>query len=186
VDFRLAISVVYALDGLVALAAGAVVWRRREATGAAALAQMLAAAAFWAFCDAIELYAPSAALKQLVSQVQYFGVIAVAPSYFEAAMALAGERRRLTLSLRLAVWSIPIASLVFAWTNDLHHWLWTGITLPTGELPFASYHYGWWFWVLTTQNYVLMIAASVVLLRGLRDVSRGFRGPGRDDSAVDW
>jgi PAS domain-containing protein len=66
-------------------------------------------------------------------------------------------------------------SVVFAFTNDLHHWLWTNITPPLGNSPFATYHYGWWFWVLTAQNYILMAAASAALIRGLHHVSHGFR-----------
>jgi PAS domain-containing protein len=166
---------VYAADAAVALTAAVVIWRRREASGAWPLGAMLLAAAWWAACDAIELQVPTIALKQLVSQVQYFGVVAAAPSYFEAAIALAVERPRLTFARRFAVWFIPLLSLVFAWTNDWHHWIWTSIAAPRGTSPFATYHYGWWFWILTIQNYVLMAAAGAVLLRGLRHVGQGFR-----------
>jgi PAS domain-containing protein len=170
-----AISLVYAFDAVIALTAALVMWCRREAPGATALAGMLFAAAFWALCDAIELQVRTVPLKQLVSQIQYFGVVAAAPAYFEAAMALSGYRPRMTPSTRVAVWAVPLLSLLCAWTNDAHHWLWTRITLPAGDSPFATYEYGWWFWVLTAQNYVLMVAGSAALIRGLREVSRGFR-----------
>jgi PAS domain-containing protein len=168
-------SIVYGIDALVALAAAAVMWRRRQAPAAPPLTGLLLGAAFWALCDAIELQVTTVAGKQLVSQLQYFGVVACAPCFFEAAMVLCGERWRMTRVVRFAVWSVPAASVGVAWTNDLHHWLWTAILLPAGNLPFATYKYGWWFWVLTAQNYVLMIAASALLVRGIRDVGRGFR-----------
>jgi PAS domain-containing protein len=165
-------AIVYAVDALVALAAAAVMWRRRDAPAATPLSVMLVGASFWAACDAVELFVPD---KQFVSQFQYFGVIVCAPCFFEAAMVLSGEAARLTRTLRLAVWAIPLASLIFAWTNDWHHWLWTAILLPVGDSPFSTYKYGWWFWLLTAQNYILMVAASVVLIRGIRDVGRDFR-----------
>jgi PAS domain-containing protein len=74
-----------------------------------------------------------------------------------------------------AVWTIPLVSLVIAWTSAWHQLLWTRITVPRGPLPFALYEYGWWFWVLTAQHYVLMIAATMVLLSAIRRVSRQFR-----------
>ncbi len=66
-------------------------------------------------------------------------------------------------------------SLVCARTNPWHHWLWTDIVPPSGDSPFAFYRYGWWFWVLTAHNYILMVATTVVLLGAIRRVGRHFR-----------
>lgn len=162
----------YVVAAIVALAAASVMWRRRDAPAALSLAVMLLGASFWALCDAIELHVAD---KQLVSQFQYFGVIVCAPCFFEAAMVLCGEGARLTRGMRFGVWAVPVASLLFAWTNDQHHWLWTSITPPAADSPFSTYKYGWWFWLLTAQNYVLMVGASVMLIRGIRQVGRGFR-----------
>lgn len=166
-------SLVYLLAAFMGMVAFSVIWRRRSAPGGTPLALMLLSAAFWAICDAIELYVAN---KQLVSQFQYFGVVAAAPFFFEAAMELSGQRTLLrTRSLRAAIWCVPVASLVFAWTNSWHHWLWVDIVPPAGDLPFATYEYGWWFWVLTAQNYVLMIGATIVLSRAIQRVGRHFR-----------
>jgi len=168
-------ALVYSAAAAVCLVAVAVIWRRREAAGATSLALMLVAGAFWALCDAVELYVPTTEGKRLVSQFQYVGVVSAAPLFFHAAMGLSGLGERLSRGLFAAVWTVPIASLLFAWTNPWHHWLWTAILPPTGDLPFAIYQYGWWFWVLTAQHYLLMVAASVVLLRAMRHVSHDFR-----------
>lgn len=171
----LTFSLVYLLAAAIALAAAAVIWPRREAPGGAPLAVMLFAAAFWAVCDAVELHVPAVEGKRLVSQFQYIGVIAVAPGFFHAAMELSGLGTRLTPRLLWLVWAVPVASLVLAWTNPWHRWLWADILPPSGGSPFATYLYGWWFWVLTAQNYVLMVAATVVLLGAMRRVGRHFR-----------
>ncbi len=47
--------------------------------------------------------------------------------------------------------------------------------MPAGELPFAIYEYGWAFWVLTAQHYLLMIAATVMLSQAIRRVGRHYR-----------
>lgn len=169
-------SLVYLLAAVVGLVAFGVIWRRRAAPGGTPLALMLLSAAFWAICDAIELQVPTIAGKRLVSQFQYLGVICAAPFFFHAAMELSGRRARLrTRPVLAVVWAIPLASLVFAWTNPWHRWLWAEILPPSGDSPFATYRYGWWFWVLTVQNYLLMIAAAMVLGRAIRRVGRHFR-----------
>ena len=136
---------------------------------------MLLAAAFWAICDAVELHVASVEGKRLVSQFQYVGVIAAAPSFFHAAMELSGHRALMTTRMLVAVWAVPLASLLLAWTNPWHRWLWIDILPPAGDSPFAFYRYGWWFWVLTAQNYLLMVAATVVLFGAIRRVGRHFR-----------
>jgi PAS domain-containing protein len=168
-------SLVYLLAAAIALAAVAVIWPRRAAPGGTPLALMLMAAAFWAVCDAIELHMPTVDGKRLISQIQYIGVIAAAPCFFHAAMALSGRTGRMRPELLVAVWAVPLASLLIAWTNPWHNWMWTGIELPSGDLPFAHYRYGWWFWALTAQHYLLMVAATVLLAGAIRRVRGPFR-----------
>ena len=166
---------VYLLAAAIGLVAAATIWPRRKAPGGLPLALMLAAAAFWAICDALELHLPTAAGKQLISQIQYLGVITAAPFFFHAAWELAGGRRRLSPLALQAIWAVPVLALFAAWTNTWHQWLWTAIRVPAGDLPFAIYEYGWAFWVLTAQNYMLMIAATVMLSKAIQRVGRHYR-----------
>ena len=169
------ISLVYGLAAAIALVAAAVVWPRRLAPGGTPLVPMLLATALWALCDAIELHVATVESKLLVAQIQYIGVVATAPCFFHVAMALSGRSARLAPLPFLAVWAVPLASLVIAWTNSWHHWIWTDVLLPSGALPFTLYEYGWWFWVLVTQNYLVMVAATILLLGAIRRVGRPFR-----------
>lgn len=168
-------SAVYAGAAAIALVAADVLWRRRDAPGARPLALMMLAAAWWAIADAVELHVESIEGKRLVSQMQHVGVVAAAPFFFHAAMALAGRAGDVTRGVCVAVWTIPIVSLLMGWTNLWHGWLWTNIRPPAGGSPFASYEYGWWFAVLTVHHYLLMVAATIVLLRAIGRVGRGFR-----------
>lgn len=169
------VILVYLLGAATALAAAAAIWRRRTAPGARPLMLMLVAAAFWAVCDAIELHLTTAEGRQFISQIQYVGVVSAAPFFVHGALELAGRTTRLTPRLIALVWGVPLLSLVAAWTNPWHHWLWTEIVLPSGDLPFATYRYGWWFWVLTAQHYLLVLVATIVLLRAMKRVQRQFR-----------
>ena len=65
-------------------------------------------------------------------------------------------------------------ALAAAWTNPWHGWIWTDILPPSAGLPFAIYEYGWAFWLLTAQHYVLMLLATAMLLA--RQIASGARG----------
>ena len=168
-------SLVYAASAALTVAVLAIVWPRRHAPGGMELARVLVAVAFWAACDAIELQVATLEGKQLVAQLQYVGVVSAAPLFFHAARVLSGHGARVsTLGLAL-VWTVPLLSLVCAWTNNWHHWLWTEIVAPSGNSPFAVYRYGWWIWVLIPHQYMVMVAATALLLLGTRRVAQQFR-----------
>jgi PAS domain-containing protein len=174
-SLAVAFTFVYLFAAAAALIAAAIIWPRRRAPGGLPLALMLIAAAFWAICDAIELHLPTADGKRLISQIQYMGVITAAPFFFHAAWELAGRRVRLSPVQFAAVWLVPVLALLAAWTSQWHRWLWTDIRVPTGDLPFATYEYGWAFWILTAQHYALMVAATVMLFKAIQRVGRHYR-----------
>jgi PAS domain-containing protein len=171
------LTVAYSISALISVFASVAVFRRREVRGGRALGFMLAAAALWAACDAIEVHLPTAESRRFISQVQYFGVVSCAPFMFHAAMELARLEGMLTPGMLFAVWAIPITTLVMAWTSAWHHLLWTSIEMPKPPSVLSTYNYGWWFWVLAVQHYVLTAVSTLVLLSARRRVTRAFRAP---------
>jgi PAS domain-containing protein len=166
----------YVAAATVGVTAAAIIWRHRMVGGARPLALMLAAAALWAICDAVELRMPTADARRLVSQVQYLGVVSAAPFFLQAAFGLAG-RAHLPTPWIAAIWSVPLASLAVAWTSHAHQWLWTAIRVPAGGLGPGLYEYGWWFWVLAADHYLLSAIGLLVLARATRRVRQPFRAP---------
>ncbi|MDP1570141.1 MAG: histidine kinase N-terminal 7TM domain-containing protein [Vicinamibacterales bacterium] len=169
------VTLIYLTSASISVVAGVAAWRRRDVRGARPLALMVAAAALWAACDAIEVNLATAEARRFVSQVQYLGVVSAAPFFFHMAMALARRERQLTPVVLTAVWAVPLISLLMAWTSAWHPWLWTRIEMPAANAPFAIYHYGAWFWVLAAQHYGLMALGTVLLVETARRVTRPFR-----------
>lgn len=173
----LGLTVAYSVSALISAAASLAVIRRREVRGGRALGYMLLAAAIWAACDAIEVHLPTVEGKRFISQVQYFGVVSCAPFFFHAAMELARLEGLLTRPVLALVWGIPLATLAIAWTSNWHHLLWASIELPKEGTVLSTYNYGWWFWVLAVQHYILTLLSTLVLLSARRRVTRAFRAP---------
>lgn len=111
------VSLVYLVSATIALVAVAAIWPRRAAPGGMPLALLLLAAAFWAACDAVEMSVTTVEGRLLLSQIQYSGIVATAPCFFHASMALSGRTGPLKRPLSVAVWAVPLASLAVAWTN---------------------------------------------------------------------
>jgi PAS domain-containing protein len=171
-------SALYLLSAAISAAAAGAVLNRGQARGAYPLAGMLIAAAIWAACDAVEVQLGSVSGRRLISQVQYFGVVSAAPFFTEAALQLARADAWLQRRwVRVAIWAVPILTIGVAWTSAWHDWLWTAIHMPTEADPFATYDYGWWFWVLTAQHYVLMGVGATALILATSRVSRAYRTP---------
>jgi PAS domain-containing protein len=151
--------------------------RRRHAPGARWLIWMVLAAGFWALFDALELQANTPAGKRLVAQFQYLGIVSVSPLLLHAALELAHMRTRITGWLVPAVWAIPAATLLVAWTSHWHGWLWTSISIPDSRINVGVYQYGWWFWLFASHSYLLLMVGSGLLLSATRRVSGPFRLP---------
>ena len=138
---------------------------------------MLLSAAFWAFCDAIEVSVTGVNSKRLVSQVQYLSVASVAPLFFHSALALSRLQKHLNRLALWAIWGIPVATLAVAWTSQWHHWLWKEILVPDPVTNAGVYVYGWWFWILAAQSYILLALGTVIVLRTAVKVLPSFRTP---------
>lgn len=171
------IGFLYAAAAITAVVAAAIVWSHRSRPGAQPLALMLAATGLWAACDAIELTLATAGARRLVSQVQYFGVVSAAPLFLHAAFALAGRTTPLPRLWVAAIWVVPAITLAVAWTSAWHDWLWTAIHVPAAGIGPGVYEYGFWFWVLAADHYILSAIGLVVLVRATRRVRRAFRAP---------
>lgn len=171
------LTVAYSISALISVAAALAVTRRREVRGGRPLGYMLFAAAIWAACDAIEVHLPTVEGRQLISQIQYLGVVSCAPFFFHASMELARLEGLLSRPMLAAIWGVPIVTLIMAWTSDWHQSLWTSIEMPKDGSIFSTYNYGWWFWVLAVQHYLLTAVSTLVLLSARRRVTRAFRAP---------
>jgi signal transduction histidine kinase len=139
---------------------------RRTVPGTLALAWMMFATAYWALLSALHTAVQSADVRVTLSQLQYIGIVCVAPLWLIFTSQYARSRWLNDRTLVALLWVIPAATVAIAFTNHWHRLLWTGIRPVDGGR--LEYLHGPWFWVAVTYNYAAIASGTMLLIRALR------------------
>jgi PAS domain-containing protein len=151
---------------LTALYAASFAWRRREVPGGLALAFMLLSISVWCFFSGMETTSTTEFQRYLWSAVSYLGVCNVAPFLLVFAIQYSEAGLPLTPWMLAIFWSVPLTTIVLAFTNGAHHLIWTGITPgPVAGTNTVIYHHGPWYLIEMLWFLALSILASFHLLR---------------------
>ena len=161
-------AALFASTGLCVWAA-VVARTRRGVPGGSAFGWMMLAVAFWSFTSAMHALVTDFDARVLIARLQYLAVAPIGVLWIVFATTygrIAWPTRRV---LQVLVWVVPAITLVTAATNDLHHWQWSSIEeVATPGGPRLIYHAGPWYWIHVSYSYALILAGTLVLVRGLR------------------
>lgn len=148
----------------IAGAAARYVWTQRREPGGMALMLLATAAAAWSLLEASSLLAVGLEAKLFLAQLMYLP-IALAPLFWVAfAIGYSGRGRVLRTWPMYAIYAVPLATIVFAFTNDSHQLLWTRFSTDTvAGLQMVSVDHGFWFLVHSGYAYALTLVATVIL-----------------------
>ena len=144
-------------------------FRRRRAPGATPLLLLLLAVAEWQITSVMIALQSTVADKRWWGAAQYAGVASVATLWLHFVLRYIGDPRARDRRVVLATAVIPIATFALAVTSTHHALLWTRIELvPAPGGPHTIWHHGPLFWVFAGYNYLILAAATALLLRAFR------------------
>ena len=159
-------AVANAVAAFVAVIAAVVAWRRRSDQSGRPLAWLMSAAAVWSGFMACEYAAVAIPVKILFAKLEYLGAVSVPVFFLLLAFEYNLAEHRLTRRRASLLFIIPALTLTAAWTNEWHHWLWTGVSFAAPGLNLLIYEHGPWFWFgMFGYSNVLMLAGTVLLAR---------------------
>jgi signal transduction histidine kinase len=142
----------------------AIGFSRRALPGATVFAGMMLSVAGWAMGNSFELLADSLETKVFMAQVQYIGIVWVAPLFHLMAGGITGHRIYISLRFRYALLVVPAVHLVLVWTNGESGLVWTHLAMKDGLYgPELDLTRGPGFWVNLVYAYANFIAAQVLL-----------------------
>ena len=153
----------YLASAAVSAGVVALVWRHRRMPGARELGLLMLAVAWWLLANAFEAAAIDRTAKIAWSVVAYPGIVATPIFYLLFACRWTHQDRWITRARLALLLVVPLLSVLLAGTNELHHLLWSSVTLISAWGVTAVYAHGPWFWVEMAYAYLVVGAGLVAL-----------------------
>jgi len=158
---------------LLAIRVGITAFQRPSLPGRSWLGWLQFAIAFWCATSGLHALLASTPQRIVVSQFQYFGIMALPVCWLEFAREYA---RRPAPTLPWLMWLIPAVTVALAFSNDSHHFLWKGFReIPAGEYVRLQYVHGPWFSVAAAFTYLCLATGTVWMLIAVRQQPEQYR-----------
>ncbi|MHB1377062.1 MAG: histidine kinase N-terminal 7TM domain-containing protein [Candidatus Humimicrobiaceae bacterium] len=132
--------------------------------------------AYWLLFYILELSSRSLEFKIVWSQLQYIGIATVSITFFMLTLCFSGYRDWLNIKINSLLTIIPIAALIFVFTNGIHHLFWREVTLASsGKYFLLEVKYGIIFYIFVSYIYSLIIMSFVILVKTLTQKIKLFK-----------
>ncbi|MCZ7539447.1 MAG: ATP-binding protein [Anaerolineae bacterium] len=166
---------------LLFLALATLVWQRRSANGAAPLALLILAVAFWSFTYALQLAGADLKTQFLWARVKYVGVTSISPLWLVFALTYTGRTRWLTRPVCALLALFPLVFTTLMWTTESHGLMWHDIRMDErGDFLTVYGASGVAFWVHALLAYGMFLVGAWLLSGVMLRAGRGlYRWQGR-------
>jgi PAS domain S-box-containing protein len=162
-------SLVGVIGAIVSILLAMYAWPRRRSPGGLIFFWLMIALVWWQITVVLELLLVPTSAKILVSQLQFFGVAAAVPLYFLYCFSFQESPVQVPAIFRWFIWIPSVVLIVLAWTNSLHHLVWTAITpAPDTRGAILIYSNGPELWIYLGFAFALMFAGSALLFDAAR------------------
>ena len=122
------------------------------------------AIAFYCVGYAAEVTAPDLATKILFAKIQYPGLVAIPPLFFDFTLRYVGAPVGITLRRVLALGSVPAITVLLAATNELHGLIWPHAAIGgVGACRLLVLGHGPAFWAFSAFSYGLLLLSAGLL-----------------------
>ncbi|MGB8212432.1 MAG: histidine kinase N-terminal 7TM domain-containing protein [Anaerolineales bacterium] len=159
-----------------AFIAGYVWLRYRQNSETIPLTLMLAGIIEWIVATALGMLDQNLAHKMLWAKIEYIGVVSVPLLVLAYVLNHSGTPQRLTGKRLAWLAVIPAVTLILAWTNGNHGLIWAEyVPYLQNGLAYSEKTYGPVFWIYWGYSYLLLLAATVLIIRSALASKRIFR-----------
>ena len=156
-------ELVLILTGLITASLTIFVWYQRYVQIRITFFVLLLAITEWTFTALLEVSAVEPTAKILWSKIEYLGIATVPTLFLMFVLTYSYLEKFLTRRNMILLGMMPLVTIVMAFTNDFHHWLWSSYNF-NDSLNIMTYGHGIWFWLNVIYSYLLILAASIILI----------------------
>ncbi len=154
------------LAGLLSLFATIRLFRQRSSAGAVPLGLMFASIFIWCLGITAEALVPGLNEKLFWLKLQFLGIAFVTVFWLLFCLRYANHTKLKTSTYFLIFSWIPIATIILAYTNNIHHLLWKLPKLATvQDQSVLIQDFGPWFWVNAIYSHGLYLAGLFFLIQ---------------------
>jgi two-component system cell cycle sensor histidine kinase/response regulator CckA len=130
----------------------------------------------WLFSSIGGLSSASLSINQNWAKIEYLAVVSVPFLVFYYSLHYSNFQKWLTRKKLILLLMIPVVTLLMAWTNDLHGLIWSQYSVyQDSGLTIPEITYGSWFWVYWVYSYLLLLVATILIIRSISISGRPFR-----------
>jgi signal transduction histidine kinase/PAS domain-containing protein len=164
--------ILYVLPALIAAELALYSWQWRHSSVALPFSLLMAAVVFWSVCHAVSVASSTLPATLFWAQVQYGGIVMVAPAWLLFALAYRGKWSQVSWVLRGGLLLPGILSYAAVLTNEWHHLWWPTVALDTTR-PFGSLSItrGLLFWLHYGYSYGCIVLGYVLIVRRMLTAS---------------
>lgn len=153
------------LTSVVSIVAAIFLWKRRASRGGWPLLLLFVMVAEWALANGLEAAAVAGDLKILWSKVAYIGAQTSPVLLVLFALQYTGRGKGITPLKTIALFLIPVVTIILAATNELHRLIWTGFTSGPEGTNSLIYQHGLAFWISISFVFTMVITGTALLIR---------------------
>jgi PAS domain S-box-containing protein len=168
---------IYAAAILVSLVTGVILWGYHPSRGARLLAMVAFSGTIWGLGYLLGFFNADLIWKKQLIRVEYLGIAGAGYFFLLFALAYTSFERWLNRTTIIVLGVLPALGYLMALTHDLHPLLYQSFGLTTvNGLVVTVKTYGIGFWVWVAYNYLLILAASILLITDVVRHPQMFRG----------
>jgi signal transduction histidine kinase len=157
-------SVIYFITATLAFLVAVLSWQRKKVVGSKELFWLTFSVAVCSWLLFFESASKTFAGKILWTKLSYVWVVAIPVFYLLFVLRFTKLLRLRDIKGGWLLFVIPLVTLVFAFTNEYHHFIWSGFSPISEETNIMTYYHGFWFWIgYTLYSYILFFIATCYL-----------------------
>ncbi|HEY0897675.1 MAG TPA: histidine kinase N-terminal 7TM domain-containing protein, partial [Sphingobacteriaceae bacterium] len=169
------ISVVLILSGVLALVISLFLLGNKKSV-ARLCGMMMSATGIWGITYGMQFTTSSFDQIMFWTYLEYVGIAVLPPLWLIFTITYAGKEKFLTRNRILALFLVPIATVVMVSTNEYHHLHYRSLILNTsGPLPVIEFEAGIWYWIFMGYFYVMLLIGAYLMIEKYRKSDAIFR-----------
>jgi diguanylate cyclase (GGDEF)-like protein/PAS domain S-box-containing protein len=141
-------------------------WQRRKTKGGVYFAFAMLSITFWTLAAGLDYAAVPIPLKVFFAKLEYLGYMSAVALFAAFSLSYAGYEDYLKKTwVNILLIGIPASNILFAWTNELHGWIWSGFRVNDSADNVIIFEHGPAFTWVVFSGYALILIIFVSLLQ---------------------